>query len=238
MSNHTPFRFKQFSVNHDRCAMKVGTDAVLLGSISGLGNPKSILEIGVGTGVVSLMLAQRFPEARITGVEIDKEAWEQASENARQSPWKDRIEFKHISFQDFCENQAQKYDLIVSNPPFFPNHLKSPDPKRNLALHNDSLSFEELSSGVISLIHPFSEFWGILPPVQMEELKKLMVSKGLRINTRTIIKDNPTKNILREILGFSFFNQAMCSKDISIKDKNGNYSKDYSELLKEFLIIF
>ncbi|MCR9017119.1 tRNA1(Val) (adenine(37)-N6)-methyltransferase [Aquiflexum gelatinilyticum] len=238
MSNHTPFRFKQFSVNHDRCAMKVGTDAVLLGSISGSGNPKSILEIGVGTGVVSLMLAQRFPEARITGVEIDKEAWEQASENARQSPWKDRIEFKHISFQDFCENQAQKYDLIVSNPPFFPNHLKSLDPKRNLALHNDTLSFGELVSGVISLFHPFSEFWAILPPVQMEELEKLMVSKGLRIHTRTFIKDNPAKNILRVILGFSFLNHAMYSKDISIKDKNGNYSKDYSELLKEFLIVF
>ena len=144
MSNHTPFRFKQFSVNHDRCAMKVGTDAVLLGSISGSGNPKSILEIGVGTGVVSLMLAQRFPEARITGVEIDREAWEQASENARQSPWKDRIDFVHMSFQDFCLKQGQKYDLIVSNPPFFPNHLKSPDPKRNLALHNDTLSFGEL----------------------------------------------------------------------------------------------
>lgn len=238
MSNHTPFRFKQFSVNHDRCAMKVGTDAVLLGAISSSGNPKSILEIGVGTGVVSLMLAQRFPEARITGVEIDREAWEQASENARQSPWKDRIDFVHMSFQDFCVNQSQKYDLIVSNPPFFPNHLKSPDPKRNLALHNDTLSFEELASGIISLFHPLSEFWAILPPVQMEELKKIMVSKGLRINTRTIIKDNPTKNILREILGFSFLNQAMYSKDISIKDKNGNYSKDYSELLKEFLIIF
>ena len=194
-----------------------------------------VLDLGTGTGAIALALAHNRPQWQLTGVDLQSEAVALAQRNA-QALKLSNVDFTVSSW--FSALADQQYDLIVSNPPFFPNHLKSPDPKRNLALHNDTLSFEELASGIISLFHPLSEFWAILPPVQMEELKKLMVSKGLRINTRTIIKDNPTKNILREILGFSFLNQAMYSKDISIKDKNGNYSKDYSELLKEFLIIF
>jgi len=238
MSISTPFSFKQFSVHHDRCAMKVGTDGVLLGALAGDENPKSILEIGVGTGVVSLMLAQRFPEAKITGVEIDKEAWNQATENAKQSPWRDRIEFTNMSFQEFSANQNKKYDLIVSNPPYFTNHLKSNDPKRNIALHNDALPFGELAAGVVSLLDAKSEFWAILPPSQMVELEKKITPYGLKITSKTLINDNPSKNIIRVIFNFSLFDQALSIRNLSIKSESGIYSNEYSELLREFLIVF
>jgi tRNA1Val (adenine37-N6)-methyltransferase len=238
MSSSTPFRFKQFTIRHDRTAMKVGTDGVLLGAISGSGNPRNILEIGVGSGVVSMMLAQRFPMAHITGVEIDMEAWNQATENAQNSPWGQRIEFLNTSFQDYCGNRSEKFDLIVSNPPYFTNHLKSNDSKRNIALHNDALPFGELVDGVVSLLNPFSEFWVILPPSQMEELEKHTMVKKLNMISKTEIKDNPSKNILRVICGFSFFYKTSIKTSLSIKEESGNFSDDYSDLLKEFLIVF
>jgi len=238
MSQSTPFRFKRFSIHHDRCAMKVGTDGVLLGALAGDENPENILEIGVGTGVVSLMLAQRFPEAKITGVEIEKEAWIQATENAKQSPWGDRIEFINMPFQEFWINQNKKYDLIVSNPPYFTNHLKSPDPKRNMALHNDGLTFGELAAGVVSLIDTKSEFWVILPPSQMLELEKQFSPYGLKITSKIQVKDNPSKNIIRVIFKFSLFDQTLNVRSLSIKSESGIYSNDYSELLREFLIVF
>jgi tRNA1Val (adenine37-N6)-methyltransferase len=234
----TPFRFKKFSIHHDRTAMKVGTDGVLLGAIAGSGSPKNILEIGVGSGVVSLMLAQRFPLARITGVEIDPEACKQAAENAQKSPWGNRIEFLNKSFQDFCQHQLPKFDLIVSNPPYFSNHLKSPDPKRNLALHNDALPFIELARGVTKLLHPGSEFWAILPPDQMLDLGRILDAAGLNLSYKISVKDNPKKNFIRLIQGFSFFNISVKPLILSIKDENGSYSDDYSDLMKEFLIVF
>ena len=234
----TPFRFKQFSVHHDRTAMKVGTDGVLLGAIAGSGSPHNILEIGVGSGVVSLMMAQRFSEAKIQGVEIDHAAWQQATENAQKSPWNGRIDFFNKSFQEFCHQDLTKFDLIVSNPPYFSNHLKSPDPKRNLALHADALPFHDLAKGVLALLHSEGEFWVILPPDQMGELEKILLSLGLNAIWKIAVKDKPSKNILRKIYGFSFYSRTVNEKDIFIKDENGYFSNDYSELLKEFLIVF
>ncbi|MCL6257793.1 methyltransferase domain-containing protein [Aquiflexum sp. TKW24L] len=234
----TPFRFKQFDIHHDRTAMKVGTDGVLLGAIAGIGNPQSILEIGVGSGVVSLMLAQRFPQAKITGVEIDSEAWKQATENAENSPWSERIEFVNMSFQEYCGLTSQKFDLIVSNPPYFPNHLKSIDPQRNLALHNDALPFTEMASGISGLLNLESEIWVILPPSQMAEFERILDSLGLKFFNKVNVKDKPSKNILRMIYGFSFYNHSISEKDLSIKMENGNFSDEYSELLRNFLTIF
>jgi len=234
----TPFRFKQFTVHHDRTAMKVGTDGVLLGALAGSGSPHYILEIGVGSGVVSLMMAQRFPEAKIQGVEIDHAAWQQATENAQKSPWNGRINFFNKSFQEYCHQDLTKFDLIVSNPPYFSNHLKSPDPKRNLALHANALPFSDLAKGVLTLLDPEGEFWVILPPEQMGVLEKILLSTGLNLIWSISVKDKPSKNILRKICGFSFFNRTVNEKYIFIKDENGDYSNDYSELLKEFLIVF
>lgn len=234
----TPFLFKRFSIHHGRTAMKVGTDGVILGAIAGSGSPENILEIGVGSGVVSLMMAQRFPEAKIQGMEIDQSAWQQATENAQKSPWNGRIDFFNKSFQEYCEQDLTKFDLIVSNPPYFSNHLKSPDPKKNLALHSDALPFTDLSKGVLRLLGREGEFWVILPPEQMGILEKILLSSGLNVIWEISIKDSPTKNILRKICVFSFNIRTKKEKNLCIKNENGSYSDAYSKLLMEFLIIF
>jgi tRNA1Val (adenine37-N6)-methyltransferase len=235
---NSKFQFKQFAVQQDKCAMKISTDGVVLGAFAGSGNPKNILDIGAGTGVVSLMMAQRFPEAMITGIEIDKDASEQASENVRNSPWNNRIKILNQSFQEFCKNQTDKFDLIVSNPPYFPNHLKTKDQQRNLALHNDTLPFGELMTGIKSIMDQEASSWLILPPHQMEETKKIAEVLGLFAFEKLKIQDKPTKNIIRVIQGFSFLKKDLKITGLSIKNEDNKYSKAYSDLLKEFLIIF
>ena len=140
------FRFKQFTVWHDRCAMKVGTDGVLLGAWAGqerlgetqVNHPRNILDIGTGSGLIALMLAQRFPQARITGIDCDKDAAMQAMENFTGSPWADRLRAVRTGLQDFCRDTAtaaERFDLIVSNPPFYDNTLTNPDSRRSAARH-------------------------------------------------------------------------------------------------------
>ena len=153
------FRFKQFTVWHDRCAMKVGTDGVLLGAWAGPGrpggmsggSPQTILDIGTGSGLVALMLAQRFPEAQVTGIDSDAEAAAQARENFAVSPWPQRLRAAHISLQEFCRGTAataaaRRFDLVVSNPPFYDTTLTSPDPLRTAARHTGSLRHGGLQS--------------------------------------------------------------------------------------------
>ena len=168
------FRFKQFTVWHDRCAMKVGTDGVLLGAWAGqerlgetqVNHPRNILDIGTGSGLIALMLAQRFPQARITGIDCDKDAAMQAMENFTGSPWADRLRAVRTGLQDFCRDTAtaaERFDLIVSNPPFYDNTLTNPDSRRCAARHTGGLPHDELlllsagllsDTGVFSLIVP------------------------------------------------------------------------------------
>lgn len=233
-----PFRFKQFQIHHDRCAMKVGTDGVLLGAIAQADSPKRILDIGTGTGLVALMLAQRFPEARIAAVEIDDSAFLQARENVAQCPWANRIEVVHTAFQDFANASEEKFDLIVSNPPYFPNHLLSTDSQRNLALHQERLDFDALATGVKKLLSETGVFWVILPPIQMVSLESELRKRGLFPFFLLEICDQPQKKSHRRIQAFSFKKGAFLADKITIKELNGTYSKQYSELLRDFLIIF
>ena len=136
----TGFKFKQFEIHQDRCAMKVGTDGVLLGAWAPGG--KRILDVGSGTGLISLMMAQRFPEAQVLGIDMDGEACEEAAENVAASPFADRVEIECCRLQDY--HSAESFDAIVSNPPFFLNSLKNPDSKRTMARHTDSLPFRDL----------------------------------------------------------------------------------------------
>lgn len=239
MSN-TYFKFKQFTIHQDRCAMKVSTDAVVLGALAGIEveNPKSILEIGVGTGVVSLMLVQRFSESKLIGVELDKEAFLQACENADSSPWKNRVNFQQIAFQEFTKDLEEKFDLIVSNPPYFPNHLQTSDDKRNIALHDVSLSFGDLIKGVVKLLAPEGVFWVILPSRQMQDLESIASFFDLYAGSAYYLRDRPGKKILRVIQEFSFQKKELSIQDILIKDEDGEFSKSYRELLREFLLDF
>src|SRR5690606_27155188 len=165
---------------------------------------KNILDIGTGTGVIALMLGQRFPNAAIQGVEIDEDAFSQASNNITNSPWKGRIGISHQSFQEFSANNFNCFDLIVSNPPYFPDHLKSKDAQRQLALHNDALPFQDLVNGVASLLAPNGLFWVILPERQMQDLEKLANHQGLYPHRKVIVRNHPAAPVLRVVQAFSF----------------------------------
>ena len=159
------FTFKSFTIHQDRCAMKVGTDGVLLGAWAQGGS--RILDIGTGTGIIAMMMAQRFPDADITAIDIDAEACKQAAENVRESVFKGRIIVKEEALQSYCRNHLEQqhplYDSIVSNPPFFVNSLRNPDARRTTARHTDSLSFAELFRSVSRLLSDDGMFSAIIP---------------------------------------------------------------------------
>ncbi|MGB5435860.1 MAG: methyltransferase, partial [Maribacter sp.] len=150
-----PFKFKEFIIHQDRCAMKIGTDGVLLGAWTSLaGHPKSILDIGAGTGLLALMLAQRCGAETIDALEINADAYEQCVENFEASPWDDRLFCYHAGLDEFMDEIEDQYDLIVSNPPFFSEDVSSGDFARDTARQNQSLPFEALIEGVSMLLAP------------------------------------------------------------------------------------
>jgi tRNA1Val (adenine37-N6)-methyltransferase len=158
------FRFKQFNVDQTGCAMKINTDGVLLGALAEADQPKTILDIGAGTGVIALMLAQRFADAKIDAVEIDETAAATAGRNFAGSPFADRLYLYADSFENHLDKHPdRKYDLIVSNPPFYINSLGSPGARKSLAKHTDKQFFETLIETVAKHLAPIGNFWLILP---------------------------------------------------------------------------
>lgn len=230
------FQFQQFRINQDRTAMKISTDAVLLGALAKKDDPAQILDIGTGTGVISLMLAQRYSNAKVLGIEIDLDAAEQAKENAEASVFSHRVEILQMPIQTF--KTSQKFDLIVSNPPYFPDHLKSTDQKRNQALHTDQLSFEELLEKVKELLDQRGTFWVILPPRQMQDFVILAEMKGLFPYEVNQVRDSAGKKVQREIVGFSFEQALSIQKEILIKDESGEAHESYRSVVKGFLLNF
>ena len=232
------FQFQQFRVAQDRCAMKISTDAVLLGSLVQSDTPKQILDIGTGTGVISLMLAQRFPQASLTALELDPEAASQAKDNCQQSPFSERLTVLQGRFQDFPVEQ--RFDLLVSNPPFFPDHLPSIDPKRQQALHTDSLSFEELLQKASQLLAPSGSFWVILPPRQMQDFIQYAKAYGLFPGTRVGIRDSASKPIHREVVCFNFSEPSTTTlpEELLLKNEDSSYSERYRQLISGFLLGF
>src|SRR5690606_32744278 len=156
--------------------------------------------------------------------EIDKDAFVQANENVALSQWDDRIKLCHQSFQEYSAKGRNSFDLIVSNPPYFPAHIQSKDHQRNLALHNDPLSFQDLVNGVESLLTPNGHFWLILPERQMRDLEQLATQKGLFPHQKVVIRNHPVAPVLRVVQAFSFLAQASTETTLCIRDKNRNYS--------------
>jgi len=230
------FQFQQFRVNQDQCAMKISTDAVLLGGLAFGETPIDILDVGTGTGVIALMMAQRFSESQITAVELDDLAVNQAKDNFEESPFASRLKVFKGAFQEF--NTEKKYDLIVSNPPYFPDHLKSKDEQRNIALHTGALSFEDLISNVARILNPKGEFWVILPPRQMLDLVRISNEFDLFPNRKYTIKDRPGKKVLREIVCFSFQKIEIEAQQIFIKNEDGSPHISYKNIVNGFLLGF
>lgn len=230
------FQFQRFRVNQENCAMKISTDAVMLGALADASLPGEILDVGTGTGVIALMLAQRFPDAKIQAVEIDAQAAAQALDNFSSNDFSDHMQLWEGRFQDFQPDQ--KYDLIVSNPPYFPDHLKSSDAQRNRALHTDELSFQDLLVKVVKLLKEHGKFWIILPPRQMQDFQKEAGEKGLFPEIKFTLQDKPGKRIQREICAFSRTQHDVETSAIFIKNEDGTPHESYAKLVSDFLLGF
>jgi tRNA1Val (adenine37-N6)-methyltransferase len=239
MPSNTHFSFKKFTIHQDQTAMKVTTDACILGAYTDVQNIKRILDIGTGTGLLALMLAQRS-EAQIEGVEIDEVSYNQAVENVEHSIFKDKIKLYHSDIQSFIPPLGDKggFDLVVSNPPFFQNHLKAESPNRNNALHTDTLSFEDLLNSVIRLLSSTGTFVVLLPPYESIVLEQMANQLGLFANKKLHIHHREGSKILRIITTFGFIKNETQIEQLFIKNSDESYTADFQQLLKDYYLIF
>ena len=232
------FQFKQFTVKQDRCAMKVGTDGVLLGAWSPIPeNCFSILDIGTGTGIIALMTAQRSQAEQVDAIEIDEDAYEQAVENFENSPWNDRLFCFHAGLDEFIEEPEDEYDLIICNPPFYSENYKTEDEQRDLARFQDAMPFEILveaadlllsENGVFSVIIPFKEEENFIALAKEFELHPFKITR---------VKGNSTSSIKRSLLAFSrtaIINAAI--NELVIEIERHIYTEEYISLTKDFYL--
>lgn len=232
------FQFKQFSVEQDRTAMKIGTDGVLLGAWTPINNnPFSILDVGTGTGIIALMLAQRSAAEQIDALEIDEDAYEQATDNFENSPWNDRLFCFHAGLDEFVEEPEDEYDIIVSNPPFYSEDFKSNNEQRDLARFQDAMPFEQLieaaalllsQKGVFSVIIPFKEESTFLALAHKQELYPLKITR---------VKGTPTSEMKRSLLAFSRnCNADSTVEELIIETERHCYTPEYITLTKDFYL--
>lgn len=246
-----PFQFKEFTVEQDRCAMKIGTDGVLLGAwVSLENNPFAILDIGAGTGIIALQLAQRSNAEMIDALEIDENAYEQCVENFENSPWGDRLFCYHASLEEFLEEIEDKYDLIISNPPFFepPSHSPSAfgispeggepaaNTSRELARFNDSLPFDELIESASQLLSDEGVFAVIIP--RKEEGKFIKMASEVNLWPKRIcrVRGTQTTEEKRSLLEFSFKNVSVKIENLTIEISRHTYTEEYKNLVKDFYL--
>ena len=228
------FRFKQFIVHQDQTAMKIGTDGVLLGAWAGAENPRRILDIGTGTGLIALMLAHRFPQADIDAVEIEAGAVQQARQNFRISPWKERLQVFHTDFKDF--QTPNRYDLIVSNPPYFDEDYLSNDKARNLARHTDSLRLASLLDKAQNLLNENGSIQLILPIQKQEELCLLLRDRSLFLHQITFVKGRAEKPPKRILVKISTKPATSSQNSLVIEKSRHHYTPEYIELTKDFYL--
>ena len=236
------FTFKQFQVNQDRCAMKIGTDGVLLGAWTPLiNNPYNVLDIGAGTGILSLMLAQRSNAAPnnvgiIDAIEIDEDAYEQCVENFEASPWGDKLFCFHAGLDEFVDEPEDEYDLIISNPPFYTDDYKTDNTSRDLARFEDALPFEELIEAAALLLSDNGIFSVIIPFKEEERFVSMCKELDLFPLKITRVKGTPTSEIKRSLLAFCRIEQTPLIDELIIEISRHNYTPEYIELTKEFYL--
>ncbi len=238
MANST-FAFKQFVIKQDKCAMKVSTDAVLLGAWVIPNGSLNILDIGTGTGVIALMLAQKS-KGKIHAIDIEKSAYEQAKINFEESIFTESLSVEHKSLQDFAKSSTQKFDLIVTNPPYFVDSLKSFDSNRSNARHADILPYIELIEGVKIIMSEKGKFCLILPKNEAIKFREQAESRGfhlsklLRIRT-TLDKDEEKRHLMQ----FEFHPTEFSESTLVIeKDERHSYTEEYKNLTKDYYIHF
>jgi tRNA1Val (adenine37-N6)-methyltransferase len=232
-----PFQFKEFSINQDQCAMKIGTDGVLLGAWSSIeSNPFSILDIGAGTGVLSLMLAQRSDAQVIEALEIDDKAYEQCVDNFEQSPWNDRLFCYHASLEEFAEEMDDQYELIICNPPFYSEDYKTENARRDLARFQDAMPFEHLLESISTLLSKNGLFSVVIP--FSEEEKFITLAKQFNLFTKRIlhVRGNPSADIKRSLIEFSFLQSNIEVSELIIETSRHQYTENYIRLTRYFYL--
>lgn len=233
----THFDFQEFSIYHDRCAMKVGTDGVLLGAwANGVSDAQKILDIGTGSGLIAIMMAQRS-NADIWGVDIDHDAIEQACENAARTKWQNRLHFIQSDIIKF--HSEMFFDVITCNPPFFTASLECPDSKRTTARHNAGLSFESLIECAVRLLSQNGRFQVILPADAADYFTQEAWNRGLNLMRRCLIhskEEQPPKRVLLDLLKGEC--PYPCNEHLVIRTKDGTYSDKYKYLTRNYYIHF
>lgn len=232
-----PFKFKQFVVNQDKSAMKVGTDGVLLGAWTSLANhPKSILDIGAGTGVIALQMAQRSNAELIDAIELVEDAYVQCVDNFEQSDWADRLFCYHAGLDEFVDEMDDTYDLIVSNPPFYDEDVPSGNSSRDIARQNQSLPFEELIEGVAKLLENEGLFSVIIPFKSEETFIKIAKDNGLYPSRITRVRGTSSSDLKRSLMQFGFHLETPKVNELVIEESRHQYTQDYIELTKDFYL--
>jgi tRNA1Val (adenine37-N6)-methyltransferase len=235
------FQFKQFLIKQDKCAMKVCTDSCILGAYPNVSTKNNILDIGTGTGLLALMLAQ-CTQAKIDAIEIDEQAYHQAVENVVNSPWCEQINVFHQSIQDYTLAKTTQYDFIICNPPFFENHLKSGKVQTDTALHSASLNFDELLHSVNLLLLPKGEFVVLLPEYQADVLAEKAKGYGLYPSQKQLIfnrlKDGKDERVFRMIQVFTHQEKKYSIEKLYIRDAENAYTEQFKALLSAYYLIF
>lgn len=244
------FCFKQFSIWHQQCAMKVNTDGILLGAWANVENAKNILDIGTGTGLIALMLAQRTEslplKPNISALEIDENAYQQSIFNVKQSPWNSRLKIVHhdfLSWQQQNQIPPHSFDTLVSNPPYFDDSLLSDKANRNLARHTQHMSFAQLLNAANNLLSDNGEFSLILPPEQASKVITLGANIGLQLTRQLLVKTTPNKPISRVLFSLRKTHLPTTAtllenvtSEMTIRDNNNQYSEQYVTLCKDFYL--
>lgn len=230
------FSFKQFTVFHDQCAMKVGTDGVLLGAWADVTCVGSILDIGTGSALIALMLAQRS-SAHITAIDIDKDAVNQAILNVENSPWTSRIDVFESSLSHFCSKTIQKFDLIVSNPPYFKNALKTPSELRTIARHAEADFHNQLILSAHKLLQNEGKLCLILPLVEGEQCYEYALSQGLYCSKYVQVFPKPNAEPKRLLMEFRLLSCECVHTELVIESEiRHQYSSQFSEMLQDFYL--
>ena len=228
------FQFKQFTIRQEKCAMKVGTDGVLLGSWADLTHARRLLDIGTGTGLIAIMAAQRNPELIIDAIEIDPAAFEQARENANNTSWRERIHLFQGEVQAFAP--PHKYDIIVCNPPFFINSTKNPELNRTLARHCETLSHEDLLQVSDNLLLPEGKLCVILPVNEAKHFIELTQGKKWFVNKLSTVYPTPDKAPKRQLIELSKVKKYLVEDSIILEIERHTLHESYANLTRDFYL--
>jgi len=230
-----PFHFKQFSLYHHRSTMKVGTDSVLLGVWAQLQGVRQALDIGTGSGILSLLLAARS-QCHIDAVELDQQSYEEAKANFEASPFSNQLRAHHADFNTFAGEADQQYDLIISNPPFFINDRKPENPHKRIARHAETLGYQQLIEGSIGLLNPSGILSVVLPYRKGLQFMSIANEKGLSVQRQLLIFPKPCVQPNRMNLQLGLEETPLEKQKFIIRNESGDFTKQYRSFLKDFYL--